>query len=146
MFIKLFYLTILNGIFHSAHSSINSQLPCPRIEYVTENGTRRISDVDGFFPFVTEMMKHKMEGVYLHLYGDEGDEPSSVYYIRCDKSEIHLTLSDLAEVTNKLLMEKEAGRSLFHFAINNCPNFEGDMKQFQLKSQIQLCYFPPESI
>lgn len=121
-------------------------MPCPRLELNLENGGREIKDVDALFPLVDDMKAFKENGTYYHLYGADGDEKSTMYYVRCKEPEIHLTMSDMAELTNKLLMLREADRSLFHFAVNNCPNFLGNFKTYILKSKIQLCYFPPESL
>nr|ACE75175.1 hypothetical protein GFP_L3_0360 [Glyptapanteles flavicoxis] len=119
-----------------------SEVPCSRLELELANGTQQLLDVDYFWPLLKQLKSYLETKLLIRQYGTEASVPSPYYYKRCGGSERRLPELAVVELLFFLLKIQEAGRSLHHFTVLNCPLFKHDQKRYVLEvSGIHVCYF-----
>ncbi|KAH0540992.1 hypothetical protein KQX54_020753 [Cotesia glomerata] len=143
--VKIILLLIVThiGLSNSTFRTFASKVPCSRLEReIFRNGTRKLIDVDYFWPNVKNLKSDLENDIVEHIYGTEGSELFPIFYKRCGGTAKRLTQRNLKELILFLLKNQAAGRSLHHFTALNCPLFNHNQKRYVLESSgIQLCYF-----
>nr|ACE75449.1 hypothetical protein GIP_L6_0040 [Glyptapanteles indiensis] len=119
-----------------------SKVPCSRLEVELDNGTRQLIDIDYFWPLVRRSKSDLETGRVVRQYGPEALALTPYYYKRCGGSERRLPALAGVELLLFLLNMQEAGRSLHHFTVLNCPLYKHNQKRYVLEvSGIHICNF-----
>ncbi|XP_008556281.1 uncharacterized protein LOC103577432 [Microplitis demolitor] len=131
---------LLVGLFAPAYLSPAVHSACSRFETKNPIGTTRISDINMFIPFVQEMKFQKETDAYVYPDGKDGAQLTKYFYKPCGKEAVNLSVAEVDELINFLLVRKEAGVSLLHFSVINCPSLDYPLR-YELSSGIIVCQF-----